>query len=175
MEANHQRLRVLFLCTGNSCRSQMAEGWAKALKSDAVEAFSAGTQPHGVSRLAIRAMAEAGVDISGHSSKRSEDLGIDFDYVITVCDSANESCPVFPARTRVIHAGFDDPPRLAKGASSDDEAMPHFRRVRDEIKAFVMTLPESLSSRETPRSECVLAHDSAGRPRASLGPPRPDS
>ena len=123
----------------------MAEGWAKALKSDVIEAFSAGTNPHGMNPLAIRAMGEVGIDISGHSSKRPEDLGVEFDFVITVCDSAHESCPLYPARTRVIHVGFDDPPRLATGARSDDDAMPHYRRVRDEIKAYVQTLPESLA------------------------------
>lgn len=145
MAAADRLPRVLFLCTGNSCRSQMAEGWAKALKSDVIEAFSAGTNPHGMNPLAIRAMGEVGIDISGHSSKRPEDLGVEFDFVITVCDSAHESCPLYPARTRVIHVGFDDPPRLAKGARSDDDAMPHYRRVRDEIKAYVQTLPESLA------------------------------
>lgn len=140
------RPRLLFLCTGNSCRSQMAEGWARALRSDVLEAFSAGTDPHGMNRLAIRAMAEAGIDISGHSSKKPDDLGIEFDYVVTVCDSAHEACPIFAAKTRVVHAGFDDPPRLAKGAKDDEEAMPHYRRVRDEIGAFVLTLPGSLDA-----------------------------
>lgn len=144
MASAAERPRVLFLCTGNSCRSQMAEGWAKALKSDAIQAFSAGTDPHGMNPLAIRAMAEVGIDISGHSSKRPQDLGVEFDVVVTVCDSASESCPVFAARTRVVHVGFDDPPRLAKGAKSDDEAMSHYRRVRDEIRAFILTIPESL-------------------------------
>ncbi len=153
MAAADLRPRVLFLCTGNSCRSQMAEGWAKALKSDVIEAFSAGTNPHGMNPLAIGAMAEAGVDISGHSSKRPEDLGVEFDYVVTVCDSAHESCPIFPARTRVLHVGFDDPPRLAKDAKSDDDAMPHYRRVRDEIQALVSTLPGSLSARSVQRSK----------------------
>ncbi len=149
MASAASRSRVLFLCTGNSCRSQMAEGWAKALKPDAIEAYSAGTNPHGMNPLAIRAMAEVGVDISGHSSKRPEDLGIEFDFIVKVCDSANESCPVFPARTRVVHAGFDDPPRLARDAKNDEEAMPHYRRVRDEIRAFILAVPESLSA---PRS-----------------------
>ncbi len=135
--------RVLFLCTGNSCRSQMAEGWALALKSDQLRAYSAGTHPHGLNPLAVRAMAEAGVDISGHTSKRPEDLGVVFDFVVTVCDSAHESCPVIPG-ARIVHMGFDDPPRLAKGARSDEEALPHYRRVRDEIRAFVLTLPGSL-------------------------------
>lgn len=148
MAAADSRPTVLFLCTGNSCRSQMAEGWARALKADRIEAFSAGTDPHGMNPLAIRAMAEVGVDISGHSSKRPGDLGIDFDYVVTVCDSAHESCPLFPARTRLIHAGFDDPPRLARDARNEEEAMPHYRRVRDEIKAFIQTLPECLSAQK---------------------------
>jgi thioredoxin type arsenate reductase len=139
------RLRVLFLCTGNSCRSQMAEGWAHALKSDRVEAYSAGTSPHGLNPMAVRAMAEAGVDISGHTSKRPEQIGVEFDVVVTVCDSAHEACPVFPG-ARVVHAGFEDPPRLAKNARSDEEAMAHYRRVRDEIRAFVLTLPGSIAT-----------------------------
>lgn len=139
------RLRVLFLCTGNSCRSQMAEGWASALKSDVIEAYSAGTDPHGMNPLAVRAMSEAGVDISGHHSKRVDELAsVALDYVVTVCDSAHESCPVFPGHARIVHFGFDDPPKLAKGAASDDEAMPHYRRVRDEIRLFIETLPYSI-------------------------------
>ena len=135
---------MLFLCTGNSCRSQMAEGWARALLGDRVEACSAGTRPHGVNPLAVRAMAEAGVDISGHSSKRPEEAGGPFDLVVTVCGSAHEECPVFPG-TRILHAGFDDPPHLARGAASDEEALPHYRRVRDEIRAFVERLPGVLN------------------------------
>jgi len=138
--------RVLFLCTGNSCRSQMAEGWAKHLHRATIAAYSAGTSPHGMNRLAIRAMSEAGVDITSHSSKTVDALsGITFDLVITVCDSAHEACPIFPAATRVIHVGFEDPHRLAKGAANDDEAMPHYRRVRDEIRSFVQSLPISLA------------------------------
>ena len=137
-------MRVLFLCTGNSCRSQMAEGWARALRSGAIEPFSAGTNPHGLNPLAVRAMAEAGVDISMHLSRRPQDIGLSFDVVVTVCDSAHEACPVFPG-ARILHVGFDDPPRLAARAASDDEAMPHYRRVRDEIRAFVERLPEALS------------------------------
>jgi arsenate reductase len=139
------RLKVLFLCTGNSCRSQMAEGWANALRGDAVEAHSAGTDPHGLNPLAVRAMREAGVDISAGRSKTPADLAhVDFDVVVTVCDSAHEACPVFPGRTRVVHVGFDDPPRLAQSCASEDEAMVHYRRVRDEIWAFIETLPGSL-------------------------------
>lgn len=139
-----ERLKVLFLCTGNSCRSQMAEGWAKALKAGEVEAFSAGTDPHGMNPRAVAAMREAGVDISKHTSKRPQDLGVTFDVVVTVCDSAHEACPVFPG-ARIVHVGFDDPPRLAKAAKTDEEAMGHYRRVRDEIRAFVETIPGSLS------------------------------
>jgi arsenate reductase len=135
------KLKVLFLCTGNSCRSQMAEGWAHALRSEAIEPYSAGVDPHGMNPRAIKAMAEAGVDIAGQRSKHVAELkDVPFDYVITVCGHANESCPVFPGKTRVIHAGFDDPPHLARDAKSDDQAMPHYRRVRDEIKSFVQTL-----------------------------------
>lgn len=139
-------LRVLFLCTGNSCRSQMAEGWARALRSDSIEPYSAGTDPHEMNLLAVRAMSEAGVDISGHKSKSVDALsGVAFDFVVTVCDSANESCPYFPGHAKIVHFGFDDPPWLAKGAESDDDAMPHYRRVRDEIRQFVETLPQALT------------------------------
>lgn len=139
---------MLFLCTGNSCRSQMAEGWARALKPGSIEAHSAGTDPHPLNPLAVRAMAEAGVDISGHSSKHVDVLrAVAFDHVVTVCDSAHAACPVFPGAARVVHVGFDDPPRLAKDAASDDEAMPHYRRVRDLIRAFIETLPGSLADR----------------------------
>jgi thioredoxin type arsenate reductase len=145
MAAADRKLRVMFLCTGNSCRSQMAEGWARALKPREIEAYSAGTDPHGLNPLAVRAMREAGVDISGHSSKRPDEIGVPFDVVVTVCDSAHEACPVF-AGARTVHVGFDDPPRLAKGAASDDEAMPHYRRVRDEIRAFIERLPAAIAT-----------------------------
>ena len=137
--------KVLFLCTGNSCRSQMAEGWARALKGDAIEAYSAGIETHGLNPNAVRVMAEAGVDISSHRSKHVDELkGIAFDYVVTVCDHAHESCPLFPGGTRVVHAGFDDPPRLARDAKTEAEALGHYRRVRDEIRAFVENLPTNL-------------------------------
>jgi arsenate reductase (thioredoxin) len=139
------KLKVLFLCTGNSCRSQMAEGWARALKGDCVEAYSAGLETHGLNPRAMKVMAEAGVDISGHRSKHVDELkAVAFDYVVTVCDNAHESCPLFPGRTRVVHVGFDDPPRLAKSAATEEEALAHYRRVRDEIRAYILTLPESL-------------------------------
>lgn len=140
------KLKVLFLCTGNSCRSQMAEGWARHLKGDVIEAYSAGIETHGLNPHAVNVMAEAGVDISGHRSKHLDALKeIPFDYVVTVCDHAHESCPLFPGKTTVVHVGFDDPPRLAKEAKSEEEALDCYRRVRDEIKAFVEQLPECLN------------------------------
>ncbi len=140
------KLKILFLCTGNSCRSQMAEGWARALKADLIEPDSAGVEPHGLNPLAVRVMKEAGVDISSHRSKHVDELkDVLFDYVITVCDHANETCPLFPRRTKRIHANFDDPPRLAKDARTNDEALPHYRRVRDEIRDFVRALPDRLT------------------------------
>ena len=139
-------LKVLFLCTGNSCRSQMAEGWAKKLKRDAIESYSAGVETHGLNPRAVQVMAEAGVDISGNRSKHVRELSeVAFDYVVTVCGNARESCPVFSGRTKVVHVGFDDPPRLAKEARTEEEALTHYRRVRDEIRRFVETLPDSLA------------------------------
>ena len=139
------KLKVLFLCTGNSCRSQMAEGWARHLKSDVVEAYSAGIETHGLNPRAVQVMAEAGVDISGHRSQNvAEFAGVEFDYVVTVCGHANENCPVFPGVAKVVHVGFDDPPKLARDAKTDEEALGHYRRVRDEIKAFVEKLPDAL-------------------------------
>lgn len=138
--------KILFLCTGNSCRSQMAEGWARHLKGDDVEAYSAGTEPHGVDPRAVKVMAEAGVDISRQHSKHMDTLeDVEFDYVITLCDRAHQSCPVFPAKTNVLHAGFNDPPKLAAGAQDEEEALNHYRRVRDEIRELIEKLPEVLS------------------------------
>ncbi|MBD3176450.1 MAG: arsenate reductase ArsC [Armatimonadia bacterium] len=140
--------RVLFLCTGNSCRSQMAEGWAKHLREGDLDAYSAGIVAHGQNPNAIQVMSEAGVDISGQDSKTLQSLldqGIEFDVVYTVCGHADENCPVFPGRTRVVHQGFDDPPKLAADAATEDEALDHYRRVRDEIRAFVESLPAPAS------------------------------
>ena len=146
MTQTKDKLKVLFLCTGNSCRSQMAEGWARRLKADAVEPFSAGIAPHGLDPRAAKVMAEAGVDISGRRSKHVGELeGVEFDYVVTVCGHGNENCPVFPAATKVVHVGFDDPPKPAAGAASEEEALSHYRRVRDEIRSFVATLPDALN------------------------------
>ncbi len=145
MEKSRQKTRLLFLCTGNSCRSQMAEAWTRRLKADRIEPYSAGVEPKGVDPRAVKAMAEAGIDISTQASKSVDVFGdLEFDYVITLCDNAREACPFFPARTRVLHAGFADPPFLAAGASSEEEAMAHYRRVRDEIRKFVEDLPNSL-------------------------------
>jgi len=137
---------VLFLCTGNSCRSQMAEGWARALLAGQVEPYSAGIEKHGMNPNAVRVMQEAGVDITSQYSKTLDELrGVDFDWVVTVCDHARESCPVFPGRARTLHAGFDDPPRLAKDAPTEEEALAHYRRVRDEIRHFIEQLPGTLA------------------------------
>ena len=145
MDMADRKVNILFLCTGNSCRSQMAEGWARHLKGNALDAYSAGIEPHGLDPRAVKVMAEAGVDISGHRSKHVSELnGVAFDHVITVCDHAHESCPLFPGRTKVVHVGFDDPPRLAKMAKSEEEALEHYRQVRDEIRAFIEKLPEAL-------------------------------
>lgn len=136
-----RKIKVLFLCTGNSCRSQMAEGWARALKGDVLDAYSAGIETHGLNPRAVRVMAEAGVDISGHRSKNIIELkGVDFDRVVTVCGHANKHCPVFPGKTKVIHVGFEDPPTLAKNAKNEEEALSHYRRVRDEIRRFIEDL-----------------------------------
>jgi arsenate reductase len=145
MPEHVKKLNVLFLCTGNSCRSQMAEGWARALKADIVEAYSAGIETHGLNPNAVKVMAEVGIDISRHRSKQVNDLmDIPFDYVVTVCGHANESCPLFPGNTKVVHIGFDDPPKLAESATSPEEALDCYRRVRDEIRAFTEGLPETL-------------------------------
>lgn len=141
----NKKLKILFLCTGNSCRSQMAEGWAHALKSDVIEAYSAGIETHGLNPNAVKVMAEAGVDISGQKSKNVADLlHIPFDYVITVCGHANENCPFFPGKAKIVHVGFDDPPKLAEQVEGKEEKLNCYRRVRDEIKAFIETLPEHL-------------------------------
>ena len=137
-----RKIKILFLCTGNSCRSQMAQGWAEHLKGDRVEAFSAGIAPVKVNQRAIKVMAEAGVDISSHTSKHLDDLaGIDFDYIITVCDNAKEQCPVYPGGTKIIHKSFDDPAGIA---GTQEQVTAEFRRIRDEIREFVQTLPDSL-------------------------------
>ncbi len=143
-----QKIKVLFLCTGNSCRSQMAEGWTRHLKGDVIDACSAGIETHGLNPNAVKVMAEAGVDISGHKSRLVSDFAhVEFDYVVTVCGHANETCPVFGGRARVLHAGFDDPPRMARDLPDEEAKLDCYRRVRDQIRAFVETLPEALFNR----------------------------
>ncbi|MGC8541909.1 MAG: arsenate reductase ArsC [Phycisphaerae bacterium] len=142
----NQKLKILFLCTGNSCRSQMAEGWARHLKRDVLEAYSAGIETHGLNLNAVKVMAEAGVDISGQKSKNVNDLmDVPFDVVVTVCGHAHETCPAWLGKkTTMVHVGFDDPPKLAQTAKTPEEALACYRRVRDEIKAFVATLPDAV-------------------------------
>lgn len=137
-----EKVKILFLCTGNTCRSQMAEGWAKHLKPDVIEAYSAGVTPAGISNKVIQVMAEVGVDISSYVSKHVFTfLGMDFDFIITLCDYAKKQCPVFGHKTRLIHRAFKDP---ISASGSDEEILDAFRKTRDEIRAFVETLPESI-------------------------------
>ncbi len=136
---------ILFLCTGNSCRSQMAEGWAKYLKGDNFDVYSAGIETHGLNPNAVKVMDEAGVDITGQKSQNiSEFEGQIIDYVITVCSHADENCPFFPAKTKVVHYGFDDPPKLALDAKTEEEKLDAFRTVRDQIKEFVINIEKHL-------------------------------
>lgn len=144
-----EKLKVLFLCTGNSCRSQMAEGWTKHLRSNVIEAYSAGVEIHGLNQNAVKVMAEAGVDISDHTSKHVDEFkNVRLDFVVTVCGHAHETCPYFPGNCTVVHVGFDDPPKmareLAEKMASVEEQINCYRKVRDDIKAFVETLPDSL-------------------------------
>jgi len=138
-----EKITILFLCTGNSCRSQMAEGWAKNLKADKIDAYSAGIEKHGLNPLAVVAMAEAGVDISLQKSKIIDELPLDeFDWVITLCGHANETCPYFPGKK--VHHGFDDPPQLALQAKTDEEKLVYYRRISEEIRTYIESLPESI-------------------------------
>jgi arsenate reductase (thioredoxin) len=140
------KLKILFLCTGNSCRSQMAEGWARHLKGGLLDPHSAGIEKHGMNPHAVKVMAEAGVDLSKHYSKTLDDIGpVHFDYVVTVCGHANEHCPIFPGKAKVIHVGFEDPPKLTKDLPDGEAQLAVYRRVRDEIRRFVETLPGRLT------------------------------
>ena len=143
--------KVLFLCTGNSCRSQMAEGWAKHLKGEFLDFYSAGIETHGLNPNAVKVMAEAGVDISSQQSeniKKFEEAALD--YVVTVCGHAHETCPIFHGDCKVVHVGFRDPPKLArdleKQGASGEAQLNCYREVRDEIKAYIQSLPDSLLS-----------------------------
>lgn len=140
-----KRPRILFLCTGNSCRSQMAEGWARHLKAEDFDVFSAGVETHGLNPNAVEVMKEVGVDISSHRSQLLSEFNLDsLDHIITVCGHARESCPYIPTTCKVTHKGFDDPPRLAQQFSAEEDILNCYRRVRDEIRGFIETLPESL-------------------------------
>jgi len=139
------KITLLFLCTGNSCRSQMAEAWTRTLKGHLIQPASAGIEVHGLNPRAVHVMAEAGVDISQYRSKHLNELqNLSFDYVITLCDNARETCPVFPGRATFLHVPFDDPPALARSAKSEPDALDHYRRVRDQIRDFVQMLPDHL-------------------------------
>jgi arsenate reductase len=147
MQAPRPKLKILFLCTGNSCRSQMAEGWARHLKSDVLEPYSAGIEKHGMNPHAVKVTSEAGVDISKQYSKTTAEMGsVRFDCVVTVCGHASENCPIFPGKAKVVHIGFEDPPKLTKDMPDGEEKLAVYRRVRDQIRVFVETLPGSLNS-----------------------------
>lgn len=140
------KTKVLFLCTGNSCRSQMAEGFGKKFFSDEFDIYSAGIEKHGMNPRAMKVMSEKGIDLNHHSSKTLSDLGtMKFDYVFTVCGHANENCPVFLGQAKVIHVGFDDPPKLAIGLSDEDKILDQYRRVRDEIETFIINIKKFIA------------------------------
>lgn len=146
MFSNKEKIKVLFLCTGNSCRSQMAEGWARHLKGNIIDAYSAGIRPVGVSSRAIQVMAEAGVDISKHKSRHLDEFSeIDFDYVITLCDNVAENCPAFTGKAKMFHRPFEDP-YFATG--SEEDIMETFRRVRNDIRKFIEAMPDNLKNSE---------------------------
>jgi arsenate reductase len=139
------KIKVLFLCTGNSCRSQMAEGFARHLKGNIIDAYSAGLEAHVLDDYAFRVMDETGIDISRQRSKTLDDLEeVHFDYVITVCGHADDHCPLFPHTSRVVHRGFDDPPKVAESLTIKEEKLACYRCIRDEIRDYIETLPESL-------------------------------
>jgi len=145
-----EKLRLLFLCTANSCRSQMAEALCRSLRGHRLDSYSAGLFGSTLDPLAVAVMREIGIDISWQNSKTVYDLArSDFDYVVTVCSRAGENCPVFPGPARVVHRAFDDPPKLAAGAIDKEEALSHYRRVRDEIKSYVLGLPQSLATADS--------------------------
>lgn len=134
-------MNILVLCTGNSCRSQIADGYLKHYAGDRATIYSAGVETHGVNPRAIAIMAEDGIDITGHTSNHVDEyLGIDFDHVITVCDNAVERCPVFPSTAQKWHHNFPDP---AKARGTEEEIMSEFRAVRDMIKDYCKTFVET--------------------------------
>ncbi len=139
------KIRVLFLCTGNSCRSQMAEGWARQLCADSIDPHSAGLEAHGLNPDAVSVMAEVGVDITGQFSKTVDELAsLDFDFVVTVCGHAHESCPIFPGHAKIVHVAFEDPPALAAAVEGRSAQLDCYRRVREEIRVCIAQLPQTL-------------------------------
>ncbi len=161
-----KRLRILFLCTANSCRSQIAEGWAKALHPGSIEAYSAGTQPSSVNPRAVEVMKEVGIALSGHRAKHlGEFIGQPFDFVVTLCGDAHEHCPFFPGAKKVVHVGFPDP---AKATGSSEEMLNEFRRVRDLIRGFVERIPQSLEEAGQPVDTLPPGQRQAGRQRRRL-------
>ncbi len=168
-----KKLKVLFLCTGNSCRSQMAEGFARALKGDVIEAYSAGVSPHGKNPHAVAVMKEVGIDISNQESQDIRDLmHIPLDYVVAVCSNAEESCPVLPGSVEHVRHLFDDPPKLAKEVEGEKEKLDCYRRVRDEIKAYVLTLPESLEKEVVPAEKSTIVQKESKRTYTNKRPAR---
>lgn len=146
-----EKLKILFLCTGNSCRSQMAEGWTRELKGNIIDASSAGVELHDLDPSAVKVMAEVGVDISGQQPKLvNQFMDMELDAVITVCGHAHENCPYFPPRCKVIHVGFDDPPKmaqeLAEQGADEEQQLNCYRKIRDEIKSFVEKMPDNINN-----------------------------
>ena len=143
----------------------MAEGWARRLKGDLIEPYSAGIEKHGLNPHAVKVMAEAGVDISKHCSKTPADLGpLQFDYVVTVCGEANEQCPIFSGKAKVMHVGFDDPPKITRHLPDGQEKLSVYRRVRDEIRRFIETLPATFENENLMKASSP--HPSPPTPKA---------
>ena len=140
--------KVLFLCTENACRSQMAEGLVNHYLDGKAKAFSAGVRPHMVNPRAIQIMGELGIDLSGHRSKSVDEFRHEpFNLVITVCDRAAEECPLFPGKTEVVHMGFPDP---ASATGTEEEIMAFFRQVRDDLRARLIPFIEKKAAAVTP-------------------------
>lgn len=151
MPENKEKMKVLFLCTGNSCRSQIAEGWAKHLKGHIMDVYSAGIAPGNLNQMAVKVMAEAGVDIARQKPKHIDELkDIDFDYVVTLCDNARESCPVFARKTKHFHKSFEDPTFMPGTEKQIKEA---FVKLRDRLKNFIERMPQILEKESTKQNE----------------------
>lgn len=138
-------MNVLFLCTGNSCRSQMAEAIARQKLGDQYNFFSAGTKTHGMNPRAVTVLEELGLDLSEHWSKTMEELNVNLDLVITVCSDADENCPHIPG-VRMVHHAFEDPPKITKEMTDEEEILKVYRRVRDEISSFIGEIPRIIEN-----------------------------